>query len=211
MNQPVPAVITDLAVITSYDGLEVMEMAYRADEARNEHGEWTGGLAFHGTSAELKPGDLITPGHEKNTDVTSAGHVYFASERHYGAAVQSAHRAVKRRGGAPHVYQVEPTGDAEADPDFAVSGGSFRSRSPLRVVSEDESWKSDPRFSPPPAAVTPRRQRMANMMSAGRDHEDSHNLGAALQRYQLALRYAAKADKPQVQAAIDRVSAARRR
>jgi hypothetical protein len=119
-----------------------------ASEKRGLRGRWTSGEpAYHGTSAELKPGDLIEPGHEANFDVTAPGHVYFTDEAHYGAAVNHAKRAARTKGGHPHVYRVEPTGEAEHDPDYAVSGGSFRTKQPLRVVGEDDLWQTDPRFA----------------------------------------------------------------
>jgi hypothetical protein len=75
--------------------------------------------------------------------------VYFTSETQYGSAVDFAKHAARRKGGRPHVYRVEPTGDVERDPDFAVTGGGFRTRQPLRVIEEDDLWKTDPRWAGP--------------------------------------------------------------
>jgi hypothetical protein len=55
-----------------------------------------------------------------------------------------------------------------------------------------------------------KEQRMANAMSAARDHEQSGDLPGALQRYQLAYRYAGKDRRPAVQEATERVMAASR-
>lgn len=103
------------------------------------------GPAYHGTTAELKPGDLITPGHGANFDWSSPEHVYFTDEAHYGEAVRQAKHTARRRGGTPHVYQVEPVGGVDKDPDYAISGGSYRAGQ-LRVIGEDELWKTDPRW-----------------------------------------------------------------
>jgi rifampin ADP-ribosylating transferase len=112
--------------------------------------QWVAGEpAYHGTSAELRPGDLVEPGHEANFSVSAPGCVYFTDETQYGSAVDCARFAARRKGGHPHVYRVEPTGDVERDPDFAVSGGSFRTRQPLRVAEEDDLWRTDSRWNQP--------------------------------------------------------------
>lgn len=127
---------------------QALNLAAWEHEGRGKAGKWISGeAAYHGTSAELKPGDLIEPGHEANFDVSKPGHVYFTDESRYGSAVNYAKHTARTRGGQPHVYKVEPTGDVERDPDFAVSGGSYRTKHPLRVVEEDDFWKTDPRFA----------------------------------------------------------------
>ena len=62
---------------------------------------------FHGTRADLKPGDLIVVGHPSNfTDVQPLSWVYFAAT--LDAAIWGAELAV---GTAPgRIYVVEPTG-----------------------------------------------------------------------------------------------------
>lgn len=123
-----------------------MTLAFDPAEKRDMHGRWTGGPAYHGTSAVLNPGDVIEPGHEANFDSSTPGHVYFTDEGRYGAAVGFAKRAARKTGGQPRVYRVEPLGEYEKDPDFAVSGGSYRTKHPMRVIEEDEYWKGDPRW-----------------------------------------------------------------
>lgn len=98
---------------------------------------------FHGTRAELAPGDLIVVGHPSNfTKADPLSWVYFAGT--LDAAVWGAELAAGDRPG--RIYVVEPTGPVEDDPnltDKKFPGNptqSFRSREPLRVVAEVILW-----------------------------------------------------------------------
>ncbi|MGY0575281.1 NAD(+)--rifampin ADP-ribosyltransferase [Bradyrhizobium sp. RDM12] len=99
---------------------------------------------FHGTRAELKPGDLIVVGHQSNfTDVRPLSWVYFAAT--LDAAIWGAELAA---GTAPgRIYVVEPTGPIMDDPnvtDKKFPGNptlSYRSRDPLRVIAEVTRWQ----------------------------------------------------------------------
>jgi rifampin ADP-ribosylating transferase len=107
--------------------------------------EW---LHYHGTKADLRPGDLIQPGRSTNfgsRDRTTR-YVYFA--RTLDAATWGAELAA---GDSPgRVYVVEPTGPFEDDPnltDKRFRGNptkSFRSREPLRVTGEVRDWQGHP-------------------------------------------------------------------
>lgn len=96
---------------------------------------------FHGTHAVLKPGDMIEPGHEANSDVSIAGKVYFTPqlETARGYAFAGSFRGEKA---GEYTYRVEPTGEHELDPDglWARRGeplrGSRMSGHPLRVLGE---------------------------------------------------------------------------
>lgn len=96
---------------------------------------------YHGTHAQLSPGDYIEPGHPGNFDASSPEHVYFTphveSARNYAFSL-----GAFREPPSEHTYEVETTGEHELDPEAI---GSFvppslkdarRSRSPLRVVRE---------------------------------------------------------------------------
>jgi rifampin ADP-ribosylating transferase len=108
-------------------------------------GEVTEWLHFHGTRADLQPGDLIKPGHISNFGATTrtANHIYFA--RTLDAATWGAELAVGE--GRGRIYIVEPTGPIEDDPNLInkrFRGNptkSFRSREPLRIVGEIADWK----------------------------------------------------------------------
>ena len=106
------------------------------------------GPFFHGTKADLQVGDLLTAGFRSNyRPEIVMNHIYFTALKDgAGLAAELAAGA-----GAPRVYEVEPVGDFEDDPnvtDKKFPGNptrSYRSTSPLRVVAEVEDW---PRLSP---------------------------------------------------------------
>ncbi|MGD9806418.1 MAG: NAD(+)--rifampin ADP-ribosyltransferase [Hyphomicrobiaceae bacterium] len=99
---------------------------------------------FHGTRANLKPGDLIAVGYQSNfLEGQSLSWVYFAAT--LDAAIWGAELAI---GGDPgRIYVVEPTGPIEDDPnltDKKFPGNptlSYRSREPLRVIAEVTRWQ----------------------------------------------------------------------
>jgi rifampin ADP-ribosylating transferase len=99
---------------------------------------------YHGTRAELKPGDLIVPGYRSNFGSRRmANHVYLTAT--VDAAVWGAELAVGD--GPGRIYIVEPTGTIEDDPnltDKKFPGNptkSYRSRDPLRVTGELMEWE----------------------------------------------------------------------
>lgn len=107
------------------------------------------GPFFHGTKAELRPGDHLTAGFTSNyRPEVVMNHVYFTALRD-GAGLAAEVAALD--GSTPHVYEVVPTGPFENDPnvtDKKFPGNptrSFRSRAPLRVVREVADWR---RLSP---------------------------------------------------------------
>jgi len=99
---------------------------------------------FHGTKAELLPGDLLEPGRTSNYGKRKkALYVYLTAT--LDAAVWGAELAVGE--GRGRIYEVEPTGPIEDDPnltDKKFPGNptrSYRSRHPLRVVAEVAAWE----------------------------------------------------------------------
>jgi rifampin ADP-ribosylating transferase len=105
------------------------------------------GPFYHGTTAHLLPGDLLTAGFRSNyrPDVVM-NHVYFTALRDGAglAAELAAELAPDDR--RPRVYLVEPIGAFEDDPnvtDKKFPGNptrSFRSAEPLRVIEEVTDW-----------------------------------------------------------------------
>lgn len=99
---------------------------------------------YHGTKADLKPGDLIGPGFSSNYGKRKkASYVYLTAT--LDAAVWGAELALGE--GPGRIYIVEPTGPIEDDPnltDKKFPGNptkSYRSRSPLRIVGEVNEWQ----------------------------------------------------------------------
>jgi rifampin ADP-ribosylating transferase len=98
---------------------------------------------FHGTRADLQPGDLIVVGHNSNFGAGKPlSWVYFAAT--LDAAIWGAELAVGA--GRERIYVVEPTGAHVDDPnvtDKKFPGNptlSYRSREPLRVLAEVVGW-----------------------------------------------------------------------
>lgn len=101
-------------------------------------------LFYHGTKADLRPGELIEPGHNSNYGKRKkAAYVYLTAT--LDAATWGAELAVGERPG--RIYTVEPTGPIEDDPnltDKKYPGNptkSYRSRHPLRVTGEVTGWQ----------------------------------------------------------------------
>ena len=99
---------------------------------------------YHGTRAELRPGDLIEPGYRSNFGSRrKANHVYLTAT--LDAAVWGAELAVGE--GPGRIYIVEPTGPIEDDPnltDKKFPGNptkSYRTKDPLRVTGEILDWE----------------------------------------------------------------------
>jgi hypothetical protein len=99
---------------------------------------------YHGTKADLKPGDLIGPGYQSNYGTRKkAAYVYLSAT--LNAAIWGAELALGE--GRDRIYIVEPTGVIEDDPnltDKKYPGNptkSYRSRSPLRVTGEVTDWQ----------------------------------------------------------------------
>ncbi|HXT62591.1 MAG TPA: NAD(+)--rifampin ADP-ribosyltransferase [Pyrinomonadaceae bacterium] len=118
-------------------------MSFCSREPLQVTGEVTVWRLYHGTRADLKPGDLIKPGYKSNYGKrTKAAHVYFA--RTVDAATWGAELAAGE--GRGRIYIVEPTGPIEDDPDLTnkkFRGNptkAYRSQEPLRVTGEIKNW-----------------------------------------------------------------------
>lgn len=100
-------------------------------------------LFYHGTKADLKPGDLIVSAFDSNYGKRKkARYVYLTATR--DAAIWGAELAAGD--GPGRIYIVEPTGPFENDPnltDKKFPGNptkSYRTRDPLRVTGELVDW-----------------------------------------------------------------------
>jgi len=120
---------------------------------------------FHGTQADLEPGDQIIVGYRSNfTDAEPLSWVYFSAT--LDAAIWGAELAVGSQ--TPRIYIVEPTGPIEDDPnltDKKFPGNptlSYRSRTPLRVIGEVTKWQGHA-----PARLREMRDNVARAMEGG--------------------------------------------
>ena len=104
------------------------------------------GPFYHGTRADLAPGELLSPGFASNYADRKLSWIYFSGG--LDAAIWGCELA--KGEGRERIYVVEPTGAFEDDPnltDKRFPGNpteSYRSREPLRVVGEVESWEPHP-------------------------------------------------------------------
>ena len=120
---------------------------------------------FHGTRADLAPGDRIEVGHLSNfADSKSLSWVYFTAT--LDAAIWGAELA--RGAGRARIYVVEPTGAVQDDPnltDKRFPGNptrSFRSQAALRILAEVTGWQGHA-----PEQVAQMRQGLARLPSDG--------------------------------------------
>src|SRR5690625_2821920 len=102
------------------------------------------GPFYHGTKANLKPGDLLEPGYNSNFGKgEKANFVYLTATM--DAATWGAELALGE--GQGKIYRVEPQGKIENDPnltDKKFPGNptrSYRTREPIRVVEEVLDWE----------------------------------------------------------------------
>jgi hypothetical protein len=99
---------------------------------------------YHGTRADLQPGDRIAVGYQSNFGTGKPlSWVYFSATLE--AAIWGAELAAG--GGRERIYIVAPTGPFVDDPnltDKKFPGNptlSYRSRAPLRVIGEVTEWQ----------------------------------------------------------------------
>jgi hypothetical protein len=106
------------------------------------------GPFYHGTKSTVEVGDQLVPGHGSNFhEGRESNNIYFAAlveTAVWGAELATALAGSGERG---HIYVVEPTGPFEDDPNVTnkkFPGNithSYRTRHPLQVVGEVETWE----------------------------------------------------------------------
>ena len=102
---------------------------------------------FHGTKADLKPGDYIQAGNSSNYGQRKNAKYIFLTAT-LDAAIWGAELAIGE--GRERIYLVEPTGAIEDDPDLTdkkFPGNptkSYRSTDPFKVVGEVTVWQGHP-------------------------------------------------------------------
>lgn len=119
---------------------------------------------YHGTRADLKIGDLLSAGFDSNYREEKLSWIYFS------AALESAVWGCElaKGKGRERIYIVEPTGEFVDDPnltDKRFPGNptkSYRSRDPLRIVGEVDSWQPHP-----PEVLQAMKDSLARMAADG--------------------------------------------
>jgi len=120
---------------------------------------------FHGTKADLKPGDYIQVGNNSNFGERKNAKYIFLSAT-LDAAIWGAELAIGE--GRERIYLVEPTGPIEDDPDLTdrkFTGNptkSFRSTHPFKVVGEITIWQGHP-----PEQVKTMKDALARLKEQG--------------------------------------------
>jgi rifampin ADP-ribosylating transferase len=101
------------------------------------------GPFYHGTKADLKIGDLLTPGNRSNyKSELKMNHIYFTALVN-GAGLAA---ALAKGDGRERVYTVEPTGSFENDPNVTNKKflgnptRSYRTEAALKIVGEVTDW-----------------------------------------------------------------------
>jgi hypothetical protein len=121
---------------------------------------------FHGTKADLQPGDLIEIGKTSNYADRQAKYIYLTAT--LDAAIWGAELALGE--GPERIYLVEATGEIEDDPnltDKKFPGNptrSYRSKHPFRVVGEITIWQSHA-----PELIQARKDGLARLKAQGID------------------------------------------
>lgn len=104
---------------------------------------WNPRHLYHGTSAELQPGDLAEEGHPGNFPGKGLQHAY--ATPHISTAAGYGETSAYNHGGRPRVYEVARAHDMMPDPEtgaaFGISSESYehpdwRSRAGFRVIRE---------------------------------------------------------------------------
>lgn len=146
------------------DGSTRVPVTYR-------HCRHVGGPFFHGTAAPLEAGDELVPGHGSNfQEGRVSNNVYFTAVLETAVWGAELATALAGRGERGRVYVVEPLGPFEDDPnvtDKRFPGNptqSYRTRHPLRVVGEVESWEGHA-----PEVLTGMLDHLARLREQGLD------------------------------------------
>lgn len=146
-------------------------MSYCSRSPLRVTGEVTDWTLYHGTRADLKPGDLIAPGQKPNFGNKERTTTYVYLTRTLDAATWGAELAA---GEAPgRIYIVEPTGPIEDDPNLTNARfrgnptKSFRSRDPLRVIGEVTDWQGHA-----PEVVKAMQENLARLDQLGVEPDD---------------------------------------
>jgi tetratricopeptide (TPR) repeat protein len=160
VKEAYPSLYTNIA--KCYEGLNDPGKAKENYELANSFiGKPTDkGPFYHGTKADLQPGDLFTAGFGSNyqSDLIM-NHIYFTALLN-GAGLAA---TLAKGDGRERIYIVEPTGDFENDPnvtDKKFPGNltrSYRTDAPLKIIGEISDW-----IKQMPEEIQKWREKLAN-------------------------------------------------
>jgi hypothetical protein len=113
-----------------------------------EHCDHVSGPFFHGTKSTLEAGDELVPGYRSNfQEGRVSNNIYFTALVETAAWGAELATALAGDGDRGRIYEVEPLGPFEDDPNVTnkrFPGNptqSYRTRHPLRVVGEVDEWE----------------------------------------------------------------------
>lgn len=136
-----------------------------------EHCEHVTGPFFHGTKSVLDIGAELVPGYTSNFQTGRvSNNIYFATLLETAAWGAELATALADTPGRGHIYEVEPLGPFEDDPNVTnkrFPGNptqSYRTRHPLRVVREVLDWQGHP-----PEVLKDMLDRLALLREQGLD------------------------------------------
>jgi dephospho-CoA kinase len=130
-------------VIDNSGPLENTEQQAAQVLAKIRQAPYTPRIFYHGTRADLEPGDLLHPGYSSNYTDRRSPWIYFSET--LNAATWGAELA--KGEGRERIYVVEPTGSFMDDPNVTnkrFPGNptkSYRSQQPLRILREHLGWQ----------------------------------------------------------------------
>jgi rifampin ADP-ribosylating transferase len=163
--------IEDASDLTGRKSAGPPSMSSCSREPLRVTGEVTEWPLYHGTRADLRPGDVIKPGHRPNFGDKARTTTYVYLSRTLNAATWGAELAAGE--GPGRIYIVEPTGPIEDDPNLTDQKfrsnptKSFRSRAPLRVVGEITNWQGHS-----PEALQEMKEGLARLEQLGVQPDD---------------------------------------
>ena len=133
--------------------------------------ERIGGPFYHGTKSALEVGAELVPGQGSNYQQGRvSNNIFFSALVETAAWGAELATALAGGDGRGHIYVVDPTGPFEDDPNVTnkrFPGNptqSYRTRHPLRVVAELESWEGHP-----PEVLKGMLDRLAQLREQGLD------------------------------------------
>ena len=141
------------------------------DPVTYENSQRIAGPFYHGTKSALETGDELVAGFGSNFQQGRvSNNIYFTAiveTAAWGAELATALAGINQRG---HIYVVEPLGPFEDDPNVTnkkFPGNptqSYRTRHPLRVISELQSWDGHD-----PEVLKGMLERLASLREQGLD------------------------------------------